>query len=113
MKFVQWNEKEVQHNPWYDKKILREWIQWNLVQEIIIPPHEVAKSHHHKIQTEIFYFLTDNGCRIVNWEKIFPKIWDILVIEPNDAHTVINESDDKYLYIAFKVNYAPDDLYRE
>lgn len=113
MKFIQWHTQQWQHNPWYDKKILWEGNQWNKLQEICIPPHETAKAHHHKIQTEVFYFLTDNGYRIVNNEKILPKKGDILVIEPNDMHTVVNDTDQEYVYLAFKVNYADNDLHRE
>lgn len=113
MKFISWITKERQENPGYNKKVLREWSQWNKIQEIKIPPHETAKAHHHKIQTEVFYFLTDNGYRIVNNEKILPKKGDILVIEPNDMHTVVNDTDQEYIYLAFKVEYIDNDLYRD
>jgi quercetin dioxygenase-like cupin family protein len=113
MKYIQGKEKEWEHNPGYEKKVLREWNQWNKIQEIVIPPHETAKLHYHTIQTEIFYFLTENGYRIVNGEKIIPVVWDVLIIEPNDKHTVVNETDDEYRYLAFKVDYVDDDLYRE
>lgn len=57
-----------------------------LVQQLKIKPGETAESHHHKKQTEIFYFLNTNGYFIVNGEKIIPEIGDIIVIEPNDKH---------------------------
>ena len=74
-------------------------------------PGETAQSHHHKIQTEIFYFLSNCGYRIVNWKKITPNIWDILLIEPNDMHIVVNDSKQDYLYLAFKIDYVSDDSY--
>lgn len=111
MKFIQSSTQEREHNAGYDKKVLRSWEQWNKLQEIVIPARETAKSHYHKIQTEIFYFLTDNWYWIVNGEKIFPKKWDILLIEPNDKHIVINKTDDTYSYLAFKLNYVDNDLY--
>jgi quercetin dioxygenase-like cupin family protein len=84
-----------------------------LVQEIKIKAGEMGKAHHHKIQTEIFYFLTDNGYRIINGERKQFKIGDLLVIEPNDIHATFNESSEDYLYLAFKFKYSPDDLYWE
>jgi len=112
MKFVQWDTKPWDDKQGYSKKILLNDL-WSLVQKIKIKPWETAQSHYHKIQTEIFYFLNDNGYRIVNDEKITPKIWDILVIEPNDKHTITNTTDKDYLYLAFKVNHVEDDSYRE
>ncbi len=113
MKLVQWNTKERQQNSGYDKKVLWEGNQWNKMQEIRIPPHEIAKAHHHAIQTEIFYFLMDTWYWIVNNEKILPKKGDVLIIEPNDIHTVVNDTDQEYVYLAFKVNYTDNDLYRD
>jgi quercetin dioxygenase-like cupin family protein len=115
MKFVQWDIKERQNKQWYSKKIFLDGNDlnspWSLVQKIKIQPHETAESHYHKIQTEIFYFLNDNGYRIVNGEEIHPKKWDVLVIEPDDKHTVINTTDQDYLYLAFKISYVSDDLH--
>jgi len=47
----------------------------------------------------------------VNDEQIKPKVGDCLVIEPMDKHTVINESEKDYIYLAFKINYTENDLY--
>lgn len=84
-----------------------------LVQEIKIKAGETAANHYHKIQTEIFYFLTDNGYWIINGERKQFKVGDVLVIKPGDKHTVVNESSEDYLYLAFKFKYSPDDLYWE
>lgn len=35
------------------------------------------------------------------------------MIEPWDMHEVRNESDTDYIYMAFKLNYAQEDLYWE
>jgi quercetin dioxygenase-like cupin family protein len=63
------------------------------------------------VQTEVFYFFDDTGYRIVNGETIRPKAGDVLVIEPNDNHTAVNETDRDYIYICFKINYVPGDFY--
>ena len=117
MKFVPWDSKQREDKQWYSKKILLNEQElaspWNLVQMIKIKAGETAKSHYHKIQTEIFYLLNEYWYRIVNGEEIHPKVWDILVIEPNDKHTVTNDTDHDYLYLAFKVNHVDNDLYRD
>ncbi len=107
---LQWLDKKG-----YSKKIIlspEELLSsGNLLQEIKIKPGETATEHFHKIQTEIFYFLTENGYWIINGQKYFFNTGDVLVIEPNDRHTVINESKNDYLYLAFKIRYAEDDIY--
>ncbi|SEH05504.1 cupin domain-containing protein [Candidatus Venteria ishoeyi] len=113
MKYVKdknWLEKEG-----YSKKIFLDendlGTKGARVQEIKIKAGEVAKIHHHKIQTEIFYFLNKNGYFIVNGEKIKPKVGEILVVEPNDKHEIVNNTKEDFLYLCFKINYSEDDLY--
>lgn len=103
-----WEEKEG-----YNKKILIDDIDKNNVvfQEVKIKPGEIAKTHFHKIQTEIFYFLDDNGYWVINGEKMKFEIGDVLIIEPMDEHSVVNETDKDYVYLAFKYNYDPKDIY--
>ncbi len=117
MKLLPWDTKIWQKKVWYSKKILfngqDSWYPWSLVQEIKIMPGEIAQSHYHKIQTEIFYFLNDCGYWIVNWKTIQPKVWDVLLIEPDDRHIVVNDSKQDYFYLAFKVDYVLDDSYWE
>lgn len=115
MKIIRAESKDWQDKQGYSKKIFLDENDLNypggLVQEIKIKPQEKAMSHYHKKQTEIFYFLTDNGYWIINGEKQIFNIGDVLVIEPFDKHTTINESDIDYTYLAFKFNYSQDDLY--
>ena len=82
-----------------------------LVQMIKIKAHDEAKSHFHKKQTEIFYFLNANGYFTVNGGKVTPKAGDIIVVEPYDKHIVTNNTESDFLYLAFKVNYDESDCY--
>ena len=115
MKYIDPTKKEREDRQWYSKKIfLTEKDLGNPgshCQELKIKPWEIAKAHHHKIQTEIFYFTTDHGYRVINWEKFQPKVGDILVIEPGDSHRIVNESDQDFCFIVFKIGYSQDDLY--
>lgn len=83
----------------------------NLIQEIKIKVGETALEHYHKKQTEIFYFINNNGFWIVNDRKFRPNKGDILVVEPFDRHAVMNDKKEDYLYIAFKINYEEKDIY--
>ena len=107
---TQWQDKEG-----YSKKILYSKIDLDGVvfQQVKIKAGETAKSHHHKKQTEIFYFFNNNGYWVVNGERVEPKEGDILIIEPNDKHEVVNRSKSDYLYLAFKYNYEENDSYYE
>lgn len=115
MKFLQANDFEWKEKEGYSKKVFLDENDLNhpgfLVQTIKIKAHEKVASHFHKKQTEVFYFLNENGYFVVNNEKIIPKIGDIIVIEPNDKHTVVNNSNADFLYVAFKINYNEDDCY--
>jgi len=115
MKFIKTGEKEWEDKKGYSKRIFLDEKDLKhpgaLVQEIKIKARDRAESHFHKKQTEIFYFLNTNGYFIVNGEKIVPTVGDIIVVEPNDKHITVNDSDKDFLYMAFKVNYDEKDSY--
>jgi quercetin dioxygenase-like cupin family protein len=48
---------------------------------------------------------------IINGRKLVFEIGDTLVIEPNDMHVAINDTNEDYIYIAFKFNYEQSDFY--
>lgn len=115
MKIIKSEDKNWLDKEGYSKKVFLDEKDLNypggLVQKIKIKPGEGAESHHHKEQTEIFYFLTENGYWIINGEKLSFKKGDVLVVEPHDKHTAINNTKEDYIYLAFKFNYSQDDLY--
>lgn len=47
----------------------------------------------------------------MNGEKIIPNVGDIIVVESNDKHIVTNNTDQDFLYMAFKINYDEKDCY--
>ncbi len=79
------------------------------VQAIRIRPGERAAEHHHRRQTEIFYFPRANGRFAVNGKQIDLRDGDVLVIEPGDVHAVENPSSDVFIYVAFKHHYEEGD----
>jgi len=112
---VRAEEKEWSEKEGYSKKVFltdADLKQPGIhVQEIKIKPNETAKNHYHKKQTEIFYFLNNNGYFIVNGRKIDVRPGDIIVVQPMDEHEVVNNTDSDFLYMAYKFNYDAEDLY--
>lgn len=115
MKLIRSDEKQFKDKEGYSKKIILDGVDLDfpgaLVQQLKIKPGETAASHYHKKQTEIFYFLNNNGYFMVNGEKIELHVGDTLVVEPNDKHITVNESDQDFLYLAFKLNYDEQDIF--
>lgn len=114
MKLIKSDSKEWLDKEGYSKKVYLDEIDLNykggLIQKMKIKPGETVKSHYHKNQTEIFYFLNNNGFFIINDKKITVKTDDVLTIEPFDKHIAINNSKEDFLYMVFKVKYSEDDL---
>ncbi len=99
----------------YSKKILvnRKDIgdEKTLLQEVTIKAGNKVKEHYHKKQTEIFYFLNNNGYWIINGQKKSFEKGDVLILEPFDKHIVVNNTKSDYILLTFKINYEDDDLY--
>lgn len=114
MKIIKSEDKEWLQKEGYGKKIYLNENDLNhkgaLVQKLRIKTGECAPVHHHEKQTEIFYFLNNNGYFVVNDEKIEVRPDDILVVEPFDRHIAVNESGEDFLYMAFKINYEEGDM---
>lgn len=107
---VAWTEK-----PGYSKKVLATPELLGkpglLVQSLRIAPHDSVSLHFHKKQTEVFYFLNTNGSFSVNGKEIPLAVGDVLVVEPNDIHATKNDSDEDFLYVAFKFDWVDNDYF--
>ena len=117
MKVIKSQEKNWLEKKGYDKKVLLDGSDLGfpgiVVQEVRIKPGETASVHYHKKQTEIFYFLDSNGYWLINGDEYRFSKGDVLVIEPNDRHEVINDTEEDYEYLAFKLNSEEGDFYED
>ncbi len=115
MKIVRQNDKEWEDKKGYSKKVFLSPSDLssagNVIQEIKIKAGETAAEHYHKKQTEVFYFLNGNGYWVINGVEQRFTAGDVLVVEPNDKHIVVNNTQEDYLYVAFKGNFEEDDSY--
>ncbi len=82
-----------------------------LFQQLRVKSGEVTDTHFHKKQTEIFYFLNNNGYFVVNSKKLDINVGDILVIEPYDIHEVVNDKKEDFIYLAFKFDWVENDYF--
>lgn len=114
MKLIKSDKKKWLEKKGYSKKVYLDEKDLNnkggLVQKIEIKSGEKVESHYHKEQTEVFYFLNNNGFFIINGNKVLIEKDDVLMVEPFDKHIVVNNTKKDFLYVAFKFNYSKDDI---
>ena len=60
-------------------------ISGSFLQEVSFRKGDVVPIHHHRVQTEVFYAVTDAVFEI-NGEKVIMAPGDVLVCEPGDRH---------------------------
>lgn len=117
MKLIKVEKKKWQDREGYSKKIFFEDKKRNqlgtLVQMISIKAGEKVKPHYHKKQTAMFYFLNSNGYFTINNKRVNIEKGDVLVIEPNDKHSSVNNTNENFEFIAFIVDYTADDIFWE
>jgi quercetin dioxygenase-like cupin family protein len=115
MKLILPEEKNWEEKVGYSKKVYLTPVETGQpglqIQVIKLKPGQVAKEHFHKVLTEIFYFSKINGYFAVNGEKIELKEESILIVEPNDRHKVVNDSQEDFTYLVIKLNNDNDDFY--
>lgn len=83
------------------------------IQEVRLKKQTQAKLHYHQEQTEIFYAIKNQGYFIIGQDRIDLKPGDILVIDPGEKHTVGNDTDDEFVFLAMKLNYNKKDTYSD
>ena len=112
MKIKKLNEVDWLEKVGYSKKIYfgeDDLDKGSLVQVIRLKPGEKIEPHHHEKQSEVLYMLNKNGYFIVNDEKIEVDVGDVVVIEPMDKHITVNDTDEGFLFLCFKINFVEGD----
>lgn len=89
MRLIRARERRLVEGKGYSKKVLLTSEQIGLagalLQEVSFQPGENVPSHHHSVQTEIFYALTEVRFEI-NGEEVILQPADIMICEPGDRH---------------------------
>ncbi|MEM3736623.1 MAG: cupin domain-containing protein [Candidatus Bathyarchaeia archaeon] len=115
MKIVRHMELEWTRSTGYSKKVLLRGEEIKLKGAIIqlaeVDPGEKEKPHYHKVTTEILYVIEGGG--YISTGDGTPKIeaGDLILLEPGDVHSVVNDSDKTLLILVFKINATEGDKY--
>ena len=98
--------KTVSHNKNIEKKvILDRGAVPNLTNfsQAIFKPKQVAYAHSHSDMWEVFYVESGSGLMIVNEQEYQLQKGVCVMVEPNDRHEIINNSDDDLVLNYFGV----------
>lgn len=113
MKIVKSKEKDWIKTDGYFKKILLTEDDLkspgNLVQIVKAEKGTSIKPHHHNKTSELFYILKGNGVLFVGDNKQRRKEGDIIFCEAGETHGVINDTDEEFIWLVFKINFTKND----
>jgi quercetin dioxygenase-like cupin family protein len=117
MKIVKSEEKEWIKSKNYYKKILfsEEDLKskGNIVQIVKVDGKTNIEPHYHKKTSEVFFVLKGNGIIFVGKDKQKRKIGDVIFCEPGEIHGVINDMDEEFVWLVFKINFIENDTFWE
>jgi len=96
----------------YKKKVLLEDQAGGAVLQInIAEPRTTLPSHYHKSTKEWIYILSGEATLIINDKKFPMKPNELITIEPDEIHTVRNDSEKEFKYLVFKSNVEKGDKF--
>ena len=99
MKYINLNNlenKTVSHNRNIQKKVI---IENNVVPNLtnfsqaVFKPQQIAHIHSHSDMWEVFYVESGSGLMIVNQQEYQLTRGVCIMVEPEDTHEIINNSD--------------------
>ena len=115
MKFVKLDEKKWLKRQGYSKKILLSEedlkCDGNLVQIVRNEAHTEIKPHYHKQMIEIYHILKGNAVVFCGDMKVRTHPGDTLLCEPREIHGAINDKDEDFEFVVFKINAKDEDMY--
>jgi quercetin dioxygenase-like cupin family protein len=115
MKFVKMDEKEWLERQGYSKKILLTEddlkSKGNIVQVVRNKAHTEIKPHYHEHMKEIYHILKGNAVVFFEDTRVRAHPGDTLLCEPREVHGVVNDTDEEFMFVVFKINAMDDDMY--
>lgn len=82
-----------------------------LLQEVRIQPEATVALHFHRSCTEVFCMKRGTGFMDINGTRVDLYPGDVLTCHPGDVHNATNTGADDWIYVVFKTNVVPDDMY--
>ena len=108
-------EKEWLQKEGYSKKILftenELKSRGHVVQIVKSEPHTEIKPHYHKQTIEIYCVLRGNAILFFKDKRFRAQHDDVFLCEPREVHGLMNDTDDDFLLLVFKINAKEDDSY--
>ena len=80
-----------------------------LAQIVVVDPGHEVKPHYHQKTYEAIYVVEGMAKFTINDTVHETAPGDIILTEPNDVHSVNNNSDKPWKVFVFKTNNVPDD----
>ena len=115
MKFVKLDNKWWLERQGYSKKILltEEDLKskGNIVQIVKNEAHTEIKPHYHKQMIEIYHILKGNALVFCGDTKVRAQPGDTLLCEPKEVHGLVNDTDEDFQFVVFKINAIDEDMY--
>jgi quercetin dioxygenase-like cupin family protein len=115
MKFVKFNKEGWLVRQGYSKKILLTEddlkSKGNLVQIVKNEAHTEIKPHYHEEMIEIYHILRGNAVVFCGDARVSAQPGDTLLCEPGEVHGLVNDTDQDFLFVVFKINAKDDDIY--
>ena len=115
MKFVKIDEKGWLERQGYSKKILLTEddlkSKGNLVQIVKNEAHTEIKPHYHEQMIEIYHVLKGNAVVFCGDTRVRTRPGDSLLCEPGQVHGVVNDTDEDFQFVVFKINAKDEDMY--
>ena len=113
LKFVKLGEKGWLERQGYSKKILLTEddlrSKGNLVQVVKNEAHTEIKPHYHKQMVEIYHVLKRNAVVFCGETRVKAQPGDTILCEPGEVHGVVNDTDEEFQFVVFKINAKDDD----
>jgi len=81
----------------------------NVVQLLKVEASSRIKPHHHQKTTEIFYVLRGQAILFVGNDESLRRPGDVIACNPNETRGIINDSNNDFVLVVFKLNATKDD----
>ena len=115
MKFVKLTEEGWLERQGYSKKILltEEDLKskGNIVQIVKNKAHTEIKPHFHKHMIEIYHIVKGNAVVFCGDTRVRTKPGDTLLCEPKEVHGLVNDTDEDFQFVVFKIDAKDEDMY--
>ncbi|MDG6221738.1 MAG: cupin domain-containing protein [Candidatus Bathyarchaeota archaeon] len=115
MKYVKADEKEWLKRAGYSKKVLLSEedlnSKGNLVQIVNSESHTEIKPHYHKQMKEVYHILKGNAIVFCGDSRVRVQPHDTILCEPGEIHGVVNDTDELFQIVVFKMNAKDDDIH--